>query len=121
MSKISATVAHRRRFVIGGAALVSCIVVVGVFLLIGFHRGPRLFGATQVRTGATGPTALVPSVVGDTQSQAQATLVQSGYVAQVDPVARGSAPGTVLTESPTGGSRLPLGSKVVLEVSAATQ
>ena len=105
---------------IGAAALVGCLVV-AVVLLIRADRGPRLSEATQVHTGATGPTALVPNVVGDTQSAAQQVLSSSGYLMQVDLIARGSVPGTVLTESPSAGSRLPLGTKVVLEVTAATQ
>ena len=102
---------------IGAAALLGCLLVAAV-LLIRADRGPRLSEATQVHTGATGPTALVPNVVGDTQAEAQQLLLNSGYLVQVDPIARGSVPDTVLNESPSAGSRLALGTKVVLEVTA---
>ena len=66
MTGTSGTLLHRRRLLIGAAALVGCLVV-AVVLLIHADRGPTLSEATQIHTGATGPTALVPNVVGDTQ------------------------------------------------------
>lgn len=101
-----------------GAGAVGCLVV-AVVLLIHAGRGPSLSEATQIHT-ATGPTALVPNVVGDTQSEAQKVLSSSGYRVHIDLITRGSVPGTVVTESPSAGSRLPLGTKVVLELTAAT-
>lgn len=106
---------------IGAAVALGCLVVavVAVALLLHAGRGPSPSEATQIHT-ATGPTALVPNVVGDTESEAQQVLSSSGYLVHVDRITRGSVPGTVVTESPSAGSRLPLGTKVVLAVTAAT-
>lgn len=120
MTAGSGTLLHRRRLLTATAALAGCLVA-ALFLFTRADRGPGPNEATQVHTGATGPIAPVPDFVGDTQSEAQQLLSKAGYWVEVVPIARGTVPGTVVNESPSAGSLLPLGTKVVLELTASSQ
>jgi len=68
---------------------------------------------------STGKVA-VPNVVGDTEAQARATLIQYGFTPQVIPQEDATAtPGTVLAQSPTADTPLRLGSTVTITVATA--
>ncbi len=70
-----------------------------------------------VTTVTTVPTTIVPNVVGTNVKSAKATLEEAGFVVERIPAADGSGPaGSVMAQSPTGGSRAPKGSTVRIEV-----
>ncbi len=61
--------------------------------------------------------AMVPSVVGKTQVQATALLKTAHFVTVVKPIDDVAPKGTVVTQSPAGGSSAELGTTVFVEVS----
>jgi serine/threonine-protein kinase len=64
-------------------------------------------------------TALVPTVIGKKQADAQATLTKAGFEVAVETVHRShTPPGIVFEESPPAGSRVDEGSTVTITVSA---
>jgi beta-lactam-binding protein with PASTA domain len=75
-------------------------------------------GATVVLRVSRG-TGAVPSVVGQKRSVAIATLEAAGFDAQAFVVPAAEPSGTVVAQSPQGGTRVPGGSKVRLYVSGA--
>jgi serine/threonine-protein kinase len=73
-------------------------------------------GSTVVLRVSRGSGA-VPSVVGQTLSAAMATLEGAGFKGQAFTVPAAEKSGTVVAQSPQGGTRVPGGSKVRLYVS----
>lgn len=63
------------------------------------------------------PTTAVPDVTGVPQQEAVATLDEAGFSASVEEVEHHARPGTVLTQTPRGGTQAPARSVVELEVS----
>jgi serine/threonine-protein kinase len=94
----------------------------------GFVAGQSPAAGTQVPPNtpvnlqvSTGPcTAVVPSVVGNTQSQASAAIGAvpglSAAVAMVDCTSSGGTPGTVQSQTPTGGTTVNTPATVTLNV-----
>ncbi|ACU53058.1 serine/threonine protein kinase with PASTA sensor(s) [Acidimicrobium ferrooxidans DSM 10331] len=86
-------------------------------------ESPR--AGTKVQKGSTvdlvvssGPAAVtVPKVVGETASTAEAKLLALGFNVSTNYQAASAPQGTVVAESPTGGTSAPHGSTVVLTVS----
>ncbi|MGI9018898.1 MAG: transglycosylase domain-containing protein [Euzebya sp.] len=66
------------------------------------------------------PSDRVPSVVGMTESQAQATLAEAEFSSESVSVTDYRPAGTVVAQSPPGGSEAPKGTLVVLQVSDGT-
>ncbi|WP_370326373.1 transglycosylase domain-containing protein [Euzebya sp.] len=66
------------------------------------------------------PSDTVPSVVGMTEEQATATLAEAEYSAESVSVPDYRPAGTVVAQSPAGGSEAPKGTLVVLDVSDGT-
>ena len=76
-------------------------------------------GSSVVLVVSTGEVS-VPNVVGDSEAQATATLRNIGFdVVPVEVIDAGSAPGTVIAQSPTSGTPLRLGSVVTISVAVA--
>jgi len=81
---------------------------------------------TRVQKGSTvqlivssGPASVtVPKVVGESASSAEAKLLALGFNVSTNYQAANEAQGTVIAESPSGGSQAPHGSTVVLSVSS---
>ena len=107
--------AHRPKLVIGLAGL-SVIAAVIALVLVFHFRGNS--GPAANRVNIPTSTAVVPSVVGDTENHAEATLRQIGYVPEVHQVkSQTTGSGTIVTQNPPAGSRLIVGSGVILDVS----
>jgi beta-lactam-binding protein with PASTA domain len=68
-------------------------------------------------------TPAVPSVVGETFEAASTKLANAGFLAAQGDVRKSSTgvPGTVLEQSPAGGTRLKVGSKVLLHTIAPSK
>ncbi len=82
--------------------------------------GTRVDPASKVRLTASGTQValIVPSVIGQSQAQAEAALRAAGLEVQVVTKPGGSTPpGTVAEETPLAGSKVPSRSTVVLTVS----
>jgi len=75
-------------------------------------------GATVNLTVSSGPASVtVPKVVGESASSAEAKLLALGFNVSTNYQAASAPQGTVIAESPSGGSQAPHGSTVVLTVS----
>jgi len=73
-------------------------------------------GSTVTITVSTGlPQNTVPSVIGLSEATAVGRIEAAGFTAVVN-YAAGGAPGTVVSQSPGGGTRLPAGSNIFLLV-----
>jgi len=86
--------------------------------------GPTLdqwnFAAVEIKAGTPPPPpaqVTVPNVVGQQQATAQANLTTAGFTSTVTTVTSSQAAGTVISQSPTGGSSAAAGSAVALSVS----
>ena len=66
------------------------------------------------------PKVAVPDVTGEAEAQARSTLTGAGFTVHVTPQTTSSAAaGTVLSESPAGGTQVPQGSTVMIAVAKA--
>ncbi|MFZ1996307.1 MAG: PASTA domain-containing protein, partial [Solirubrobacteraceae bacterium] len=83
------------------------------------HAVPRGFGVTLfVSSGA--PQTPVPSVVGESQTQAAADLTRAGFTVHTRNEASASVPvGNVISQSPTGNVKAANGSAVTITVATA--
>jgi len=79
--------------------------------------GARVVKGSAVALRVSRGSGAVPSVVGQTQSAAMATLEAAGFKAQAFTVPAGEKSGIVVAQSPQGGIPAPGGSKVRLYVS----
>lgn len=77
-------------------------------------------GSTQTVPTTTGE-ATVPNVVGSRDTDANARLQAAGFRVSSSPVSSTRAPGTVLTQSPAGGTTATRGSMVRITVSAGRE
>jgi serine/threonine-protein kinase len=71
---------------------------------------------------SSGPCATVPSVIGQTQSQAQAAITNADLTSATTfdvACANNAAPGTVDNQNPAGGTQVPSGSSVAISVCQA--
>jgi eukaryotic-like serine/threonine-protein kinase len=89
------------------------LALLGLILLA--LLGLLVFALTR---SSTPPQVLVPTVIGQSQAKARATLQNAGFEVAVKTVPRNTKPGTVLEEDPPAGSRVDKGSTVTITVSA---
>jgi 1A family penicillin-binding protein len=79
----------------------------------GFPAAPSSFG-----TPVTPPKAAVPNVVGMDQATAESALGSAGFKASIRQVDSPKPQGTVVSQSPGGGTKAEVGSTVSLDVSS---
>lgn len=71
---------------------------------------------TAATTTATAPAASVPDVTGQTAAAGAGQVEAAGFVAQTDPVEGGGTAGSIVQESPPGGTQARAGQTVTLGV-----
>jgi serine/threonine-protein kinase len=76
--------------------------------------------AAATTTTAAAPTAVVPDVSGQDMASAAGQVEAAGFVAETDPVETGGTPGSVVQESPPGGTRAKAGGTVTLGVAVGS-
>ncbi|MDD5748459.1 MAG: PBP1A family penicillin-binding protein [Actinomycetota bacterium] len=81
-----------------------------------FRRGEEPTRPCNVHTERT--TNVVPNVVGMNQSSAKELLTQSGYSVSVTQQSSAQSPGTVVSQTPSAGTRLAPGRSVTITVSS---
>lgn len=105
---------HRgRNWLLAGIAV---LVIIILALLLG---AKGLFNPTPVPT--TTATVQVPSVVGESQSNAVATLTNDGLKYTTSKKTSNESSGTVLSESPAAGTTVKKGDTIALVVSSGPQ
>lgn len=97
-------------------AIVVLVVVLGGLLL-----GAKHFFTAKPTAPTTTVTVLVPSVIGESQTNALATLANDGFKSTVSKQTSNEASGTVLSENPKPGTSAKKGSSVALVVSSGAQ
>ena len=75
---------------------------------------------TAATTTAAAPTAAVPDVTGQDMASAAGQVEAAGFVAETDPVQAGGTPGSVVQESPPGGTQAKAGETVTLGVAVGS-
>jgi PASTA domain len=118
----------KRTFMIGtaGAAVVLFGILVGV--AIGNHRGQTVFGIVRsgnsvqpVFTPPAPPTMIreaVPNLIGESQTEAAATLSAAGLTFSVENSSSATTPaGVVVSQDPSAGSLVPSRRSVTIFVS----
>lgn len=82
--------------------------------------GERVSRGTSVDVTVSGGGATVPNVLGDSVDQARSRLEGAGFVVSVQQqTTTNGTPGTVITQSPEGGSKAGPGSVVTITVAQA--
>ena len=71
---------------------------------------------TRVTTTAPAPTSQVPDVTGQDMAAGAGQVEAAGFVAETDPVQGGGTPGSIVQESPPGGTQGKAGETVTLGV-----
>lgn len=71
---------------------------------------------THVTTTVAAPASQVPDVTGQEMAAAAGQVEAAGFVAETDPVQAGGTPGSVIQESPPGGTQGKAGETVTLGV-----
>lgn len=71
-------------------------------------------------TTAPAPTAAVPDVTGQTAAAGAGQVEAAGFVAETDPVQGGGTPGSIVQESPAGGTQAKAGETVTLGVAVGS-
>jgi serine/threonine-protein kinase len=71
---------------------------------------------TRVTTTVAAPTSQVPDVTGQEMSAGAGQVEAAGFVAETDPVEGGGPPGSIVQESPPGGTQGKAGETVTLGV-----
>jgi serine/threonine-protein kinase len=90
----------------------------GTFMQVGGGSGNVVFFESQFTTGCS--NIILAGVVGLTQAQAVGTLESNGLVVSVNEGCHGgSTPGVVVAQSPSGGSFVPQGWTVRIDVQAS--
>jgi serine/threonine-protein kinase len=75
-------------------------------------------GSTVTIEVAKGGNVVVPNVVNQNVNVAVNTIVGAGLTEQTKNVANNAASGTVLSQTPTAGNKVPKGTQVILDVSS---
>jgi serine/threonine-protein kinase len=71
---------------------------------------------TRATTTAPAPTSQVPDVTGQDMAAGAGQVEAAGFVAETDPVQAGGTPGSIIQESPPGGTQGKAGETVTLGV-----
>lgn len=104
----------------GGGSQLPKGSTVTIHVSLGRAPSPPTTTAKQTTTAATttaaAPTASVPGVTGQTASAGAGQVEAAGFVAQTDPVQGGGAAGSIVQESPPGGTQAKAGQTVTLGV-----
>ena len=96
--------------------IVVLLVVIGVLLL-----ATKNFFNTNTPVSGGPRTVSVPSVVGESEANATATLTNNGLKYTIGRQISNESPGTVLSENPSAGATVNKGSSVALVVSTGAQ
>jgi len=83
------------------------------------NSGTTVDEGSSVNIAVSNGMVQVPSVVGDTEAQANATLINAGFNVQVINQPSSDPAGTVLAQSPNGGSKAQKGAQVTITVATA--
>lgn len=75
---------------------------------------------TAAATTAAAPTASVPDVTGQDMASGAGQVEAAGFVAETDPVQASGTPGSVVQESPPGGTQAKAGETVTLGVAVGS-
>ncbi|NQU37651.1 MAG: Stk1 family PASTA domain-containing Ser/Thr kinase, partial [Actinobacteria bacterium] len=83
------------------------------------NSGTTVDEGSSVNIAVSNGMVSVPNVVGDTEAQANATLINAGFNVQVINQPSSDPAGTVLAQSPNGGSKAQKGAQVTITVATA--
>jgi eukaryotic-like serine/threonine-protein kinase len=89
----------------------------GLNVLIKVSRGEA---TTTTQTTARPVAGTVPNVIGETLSDAVTALQNAGYIPRPRLVKSNQIPGTVISQSPAGGTKAASGSGVVIKIAGAS-
>ncbi len=97
--------------------IVALVVIIGVLLL-----GAKYFlNARNAKLSTSPETVLVPAIVGESQSNATATLKNEGLAYTISKQTSNEVAGTVLSENPGAGTSVKKGVSVALVVSSGAK
>ncbi|NNN18301.1 MAG: Stk1 family PASTA domain-containing Ser/Thr kinase, partial [Acidimicrobiaceae bacterium] len=96
-------------------------IIVLVVLIAALLLGAKSFFNSNAPLPSATATVPVPGVVGESQTNATATLANEGLKSSVTTKTSNESSGTVLSENPTAGTQVKKGSTIALVVSSGPQ